>query len=178
VSNIYPPEVIVIFNHTEIEGFYNLLFAHTFSLYPPTSPEAKQYITNLLKTISASPSERLSVKYRMYVHNLPGGLETFTEHVDSVSNLFNTIPRNSPLRLTVYQTLIQIATSKDDLDVLELTKSDVEKWLSEWEISPEEKSAFLKSIVDAYVKAEQPYVLLINLAHTGCITNFLQNDRL
>ncbi|KAF8204770.1 PCI domain-containing protein [Pholiota molesta] len=105
----------------EIEGFYNLLFAHTFSLYPPTSPEAKQYITNLLKTISASPSERLSVKYRMY-------------------------------------TLIQIATSKDDLDVLELTKSDVEKWLSEWEISPEEKSAFLKSIVDAYVKAEQPTI--------------------
>lgn len=103
----------------------------------------------------------------MYVHNFPVGLETYTEHVDSVSNLFNTIPRNSPLRLTVYQTLIQIATSKDDLDVLELTKSNVEKWLSEWEISPEEKSAFLKSIVDAYVKAEQPYVFLINLAYSG-----------
>ncbi|KAF9481875.1 PCI domain-containing protein [Pholiota conissans] len=125
----------------EIEGFYNLLFAHTFSLYPPTSPEAKQYITNLLKTISSSPSERLSVKYRI------------------VSNLFNTIPRNSPLRLTVYQTLIQIATSKDELDVLELTKSDVERWLSEWEISPEEKSAFLKLVVDAYAKAEQPVIV-------------------
>lgn len=74
----------------------------------------------------------------------------------SVSNLFNTIPRNSPLRLTVYQTLLQIATSKDELAVLELTKSDVETWLSEWEITAEEKSAFLKSIADSYVQAEQP----------------------
>jgi len=74
----------------------------------------------------------------------------------SISNLFNAIPRNSSLRLTVYQTLLQIATSKDELDVLELTKSDVEKWLSEWEISEEEKASFLKSIVDAYIKAEQP----------------------
>lgn len=77
-------------------------------------------------------------------------------HFPSISNLFNAIPRNSPLRLTVYQTLLQIATSKDELDVLELTKSDVEKWLSEWEVSEEEKASFLKSIVDAYIKAEQP----------------------
>jgi len=39
--------------------------------------------------------------------------------------------------------------------VLELTKSDVENWLSEWEITEEEKASFLKSIVDAYVKADQ-----------------------
>ncbi|KAF8969390.1 hypothetical protein BDZ97DRAFT_240477 [Flammula alnicola] len=121
----------------EIEGFYNLLFAHIFSLYPSTSPEAEQYLTTLLKTISSSPSERLSVKYRI------------------VSNLFNTIPRNSPLRFTVYQTLLHIATSKDDLAALELTKSDVEKWLSEWEISDEKKASFLKTIVDAYARAEQ-----------------------
>jgi len=120
----------------EIEGFFNLLFAHIFSLYPPNSPEVKKYVITLLKVIS-SPSERLPVKYRV------------------VSNLFNTIPRNSPLRLTVYQTLLQFATSKDELDALELTKSDVENWLSEWEISEEEKASFLKSIVDAYVKAEQ-----------------------
>ncbi len=62
--------MIEAFNETEIEGFYNLLFAHIFSLYPPTSPEAKQYLTILLKTISSSPSERLSVKYRMCVFNL------------------------------------------------------------------------------------------------------------
>ena len=58
----------------------------------------------------------------------------------SVYNLFNSIPRNSPLRLTVYRILLQIASSKDELAVLELTKTDVEKWLSEWKISTEEKA--------------------------------------
>jgi translation initiation factor 3 subunit M len=83
-------------------------------------------------------------------------LDFISYHFSSISNLFNAIPWNSPLRLTVYQTLLQIATSKDELDVLELTKSDVEKWLSEWEVSEEDKASFLKSIVDAYIKAEQP----------------------
>ncbi|KDR84042.1 hypothetical protein GALMADRAFT_236648 [Galerina marginata CBS 339.88] len=124
----------------EIEGFFNLLFAHIISLYPQNSPEVKQYLTSLLKTISSSHSDRLSVKYRV------------------VSNLFNTIPRTSPLRLAVYQTLLQIATSKNELNVLELTKPDIEKWLSEWEISDEEKSTFLKSIVDAYVQADEPTI--------------------
>ncbi|KAF4619222.1 hypothetical protein D9613_004977 [Agrocybe pediades] len=121
----------------EVEGFYNLIFAHIFTLHPSESPEAKQYINYLLKTVSSSPSERVSVKYRV------------------ISNLFNTLPRTSPLRLAVYQTLLRIAISKDDLDVLELTKSDVEKWLSEWQITAEEKSAFLKSIVDGFTKADQ-----------------------
>lgn len=30
----------------------------------------------------------------------------------------------------------------------------MEKWLTEWRISPEEKSAFLKNIVDAFAKAD------------------------
>lgn len=76
----------------------------------------------------------------------------------SLSNLFNALPKTSPLRFSVYQTLLQVATSKDNLSVLELTKSDVQNWLSEWEITDEDKSVFLKSIVDAYVQAEEPYV--------------------
>jgi len=73
-----------------------------------------------------------------------------------LSNLFNTLPRNSPLRYSVYQTLLEVATSNGDLNVLELTKTDVEKWLSEWEISDEEKASFLRSVSEAYAKAEQP----------------------
>ena len=44
-----------------------MLFAHIFSLYPPSSAEVKKYLITLLKIISSSPSERLSVKYRMCV---------------------------------------------------------------------------------------------------------------
>lgn len=75
-----------------------------------------------------------------------------------LSNLFNAIPRTSPLRLSVYNTLLQIAITNDDLEVLHISKPDVEKWLSEWEISPEEKSDFLKTLVDAFAKAGQEFV--------------------
>lgn len=123
-------------NEKEVEGFFNLLYAHLFALYPPDSSEAKTYLTNLLQTtLSSSPSDRLSIKYRI------------------LANLFNSIPRNSPLRLAVYNTLLALATSNDDLDILKLSRADVEKWLSEWNISQDEKSTFLKSIVDAYAKA-------------------------
>lgn len=50
----------------EVEGFFNLLFAHLFALHSSSSPELKQYIISLLKMLSSS-SERLSVRYRMYV---------------------------------------------------------------------------------------------------------------
>ena len=139
---------------TEVEGFFNLLFAHLFALYSPGSPELKQYIISLLKVLSSSSSDRLSIKYRMYAlvyfHLL--------KHLDppfSLSNLFNALPRTSPLRLLVYQSLLATATTHDDIDVLELTKEDVEKWVSEWDVSIDEKAAFLKSIVDAYAKADE-----------------------
>jgi len=112
------------------------LFAHLFALYSPSSPELKQYIVSLLKVLSSS-SERLSIRYRIF------------------QNLFNTIPRKSPLRLLVYQSLLATATAHDDIEVLQLTKESVEKWISDWEISADEKAAFLKSIVDAYAKADQ-----------------------
>ncbi|KIK03132.1 hypothetical protein K443DRAFT_121587 [Laccaria amethystina LaAM-08-1] len=119
----------------EVEGFFNLFYAHLFALYSPDSSEAKTYLTTLLQTLSSSPFDRLSIKYRI------------------LANLFNSIPRNSPLRLAVYKTLLALATSNDDLDILKLSRADVEEWLSEWNISQDEKSTFLKSIVDAYAKA-------------------------
>ncbi len=73
-----------------------------------------------------------------------------------LSNLFNALPRRSGLRLPVHQTLLALASANDDLDVLGLSQTDVEKWLSEWDVSPEEKSGFIKLIVDAYKKSEQP----------------------
>jgi translation initiation factor 3 subunit M len=84
---------------------------------------------------------------------------TLAESNVSLLNLFNTLPRTSALRLSVYQSLLALADSNESLDALELRISDVEKWLSEWEISETAKASFLKSITDAYTKAEQPYVL-------------------
>ncbi|TBU32985.1 PCI-domain-containing protein [Dichomitus squalens] len=121
----------------DIEGFFNLLFSHFLVLYPLDEPSTHSQLTTLLNTISASP-DHTPVKYRI------------------LSNLFNALPRRSGLRLPIYQTLLELASVNDDIDVLGLSQSEVDKWLSEWEITPEEKSSFVKLIVGAYKKAEQP----------------------
>ena len=49
--------------------------------------------------------------------------------------------------------LVEIASANDELDRLSLSVDEVERWLSEWHVSPEEKSAFFKLLVQAYEKA-------------------------
>ena len=72
-----------------------------------------------------------------------------------LSNLFNALPRSSSLRLPVYTSIIGLASANDELEVLQLSQADTEKWLQEWDISPSEKSEFLKALVDAFTTAGQ-----------------------
>ena len=51
----------------EAEGFFNLVYSHLFTLFPPESPSQKQYLYELLKVISTSPSENTPLKYRLCV---------------------------------------------------------------------------------------------------------------
>ncbi|KAL4076335.1 hypothetical protein V8B97DRAFT_2028101 [Scleroderma yunnanense] len=122
----------------EIEGFFNLLFSHLLTLYPDTSPETSRHVTSLLGVLSASPSEQSSVKYRV------------------LSNMFNATPRTSALRLPIYTTLLQLAVSNDQLGVMPLSKPEIEHSLKEINVSEEEKSKFLKFIVDILVQSGQP----------------------
>ncbi|KAI0775891.1 PCI-domain-containing protein [Trametes elegans] len=124
----------------EIEGFFNLLFSHLLTLYPLDSAEIRSHLDSLLKIIVTSP-DHISTKYRI------------------LSNVFNAIPRRSPLRLLVYQTLLEYASANDELDIIfGVSQTEVDKWLSEWEISPEEKSGFLKLLVHVFTKAGNPSV--------------------
>ncbi|KAJ2917498.1 hypothetical protein MD484_g2913, partial [Candolleomyces efflorescens] len=125
-------------SENEIEGFFNLLYAHLLSLFPASSPEVKELLSTLLQTVSSTSADRSTIAYRV------------------LSNLFNSLPRSSPLRKLVYSTLLQLATANDDLDGLQISKPEVTKWLSEWDISDDEKAAFLKSLVDAFAKTGQP----------------------
>ncbi|RPD66815.1 PCI-domain-containing protein [Lentinus tigrinus ALCF2SS1-7] len=121
----------------EIEGFFNLLFSHFIALFPHNAPETRTPLDSLLSTISSSPDHSFA-KYRI------------------LSNLFNAIPRQSGLRLPVYKTLLELASANDEIDSLNVDQAEVDKWLSEWNVSSEEKSAFLKLLVDAFQKAGQP----------------------
>ncbi|CDO69565.1 hypothetical protein BN946_scf184759.g5 [Trametes cinnabarina] len=118
----------------EIEGFFNLLFSHFLTLFPLDAPETRSHLDSLLKTIVAAP-DHTPTKYRI------------------LATLFNSIPRRSHLRYTVYQTLLEFASANDDLEHLGISQTEVDKWLSEWEISPEEKSGFLKLLVHSFAKA-------------------------
>ncbi|KAI0650392.1 PCI-domain-containing protein [Trametes meyenii] len=123
----------------EIEGFFNLLFSHFLTLFPLDSPDTRAHLDPLLKTI-VSASDHTPTKYRI------------------LSNLFNAIPRQSPLRLAVYQILLELASANDELELLGISQTEVDKWLSEWEISSEEKSSFLKLLVRAFTKANNATV--------------------
>lgn len=48
----------------EIEGFFNLLFAHLFSLFPIHSNEIKAHVDTLIKAIASSKSQ-FPTKYRL-----------------------------------------------------------------------------------------------------------------
>ena len=48
----------------EVEGFFNLLFAHLFSLFPINSNEIKVHVDSLINTIVSSKS-RFPTKYRL-----------------------------------------------------------------------------------------------------------------
>lgn len=51
---------------TEIEGFFNLLYAHILDLWPVDSPETKKHVTDLLPIITSASAES-AIKYRMCV---------------------------------------------------------------------------------------------------------------
>ncbi|CCM00434.1 uncharacterized protein FIBRA_02466 [Fibroporia radiculosa] len=117
----------------EMEGFFNLLFSHLVSLLALDAAETREHITILLQTIATSSDQTL-IKYRI------------------LSNFFNTLPRPSSLRLLVYRTLLEIASAHDELGSLNLSRTEVEKWLQEWDVSSEEKSAFLQHVAASFSK--------------------------
>ncbi|KIJ37443.1 hypothetical protein M422DRAFT_178100 [Sphaerobolus stellatus SS14] len=122
----------------EIEGFFNLVYAHVLALYPPDSADSTELVTSLISAITSSPpTDHTFIKYRV------------------LTNLFNALPNRSTLRPRVYKALLNLATENEELDSLQIKPTDVEKWIDEWDISAEEKSNFVKSISDAFAKLGQ-----------------------
>ncbi|KAG8896570.1 hypothetical protein FRB99_008833, partial [Tulasnella sp. 403] len=113
----------------EIEGFFNLLFAHVLTLFPEES--LKEQLAPLIHEITSGPGQT-ALKCRI------------------LSNLFNIIHRRSPLRLQVYRALLSVAEAEDDMDSLGITLQEVKRLLFEWDVPQEDKSELLKSLSDAF----------------------------
>lgn len=145
------------------------MFAHLLTLFSLDAPETKEHISSLIQIITASGAQP-AVKYRVYdrYFHLSMFLEDF-DSFDRLSNLFNALPHRSGLRLSVNEALLQVASANDELEQLQISEGEVERWLSEWDINFEEKSSYLKQLADAYAQNGNqyvPYILsLLQSAH-------------
>jgi len=43
--------------------------------------------------------------------------------------------------------------SNKELDIIQVNKSTVERWLLEWDVTPDEKTSLLKSLATAFEEA-------------------------
>ncbi|KIY70926.1 PCI-domain-containing protein [Cylindrobasidium torrendii FP15055 ss-10] len=122
-------------NEKEIEGFFNMIFSHLLSLWPTDSETTKENVSKIIELVEAAPESHTAVKYKL------------------LTNLFNALPRTSGLRYSVYTSLLKISLPQN----AKIEQPEVSRYLSEWSISDEERTAFLKTLVDAYSSAGQPF---------------------
>ena len=85
-----------------------------------------------------------------------------------LSFLFNSIPRNSALRLTVYDALVRQASSHDKVELLQITPESIEIWTSEWNITLEQKFDLLRLLAEAFEKAGQLYAFSRVVLYPRC----------
>lgn len=119
----------------ELEGVYNLLF----SLISSTNQQST-LLPNLISAISKEGAvEKNNVRYRI------------------LSNLFNSLPASSPLRLQTFNALLSLAAANDDLDYLTSSLKALPQWLAQWEVSEADKAACLESVAKALEGAEKEH---------------------
>ncbi|KAG6843721.1 hypothetical protein H0H87_001299 [Tephrocybe sp. NHM501043] len=116
----------------EIEGFFNLLFSHLYSLHASDGADTKAYVDTFIQLLTQQAPTQKILTYRI------------------LSNLFNATEHTSPLRPVIYTALIHTASANGDLDALQITRANVDKWISEWNVPQTEKASFLKTISGAY----------------------------
>jgi len=131
------------------------LIAHVLDVIPADAQEApiKQIIS--VVSTSSSPAAEPSAKYRMCAP-LRADLTLILMSVYSLANLFNALPETSPRRLTVAEALVALVQANDEieeLEALQLSRPQVEKWFSQWDVSIDAKSAFLKIVADAFTQS-------------------------
>ncbi|KAG6899606.1 hypothetical protein C0993_008767 [Termitomyces sp. T159_Od127] len=124
----------------ETEGFFNLLFSHLYSLYASDGSDTKEFVNVFIRLLTDEPATQKFLKYRI------------------LSNLFNATEHTSSIRPLVYSALVQISSANGDIDALQITRTNIEKWLSNWNIAPTEKASFLKTISGAYEAESQPEI--------------------
>ena len=76
----------------------------------------------------------------------------------SLSNIFNILPANSPLRLAVFTAIVDLAVASDDMDLVLPQLQYVPSWINEWGVGLEAERTLLLSLADRLKDSGNPYV--------------------
>lgn len=68
--------------------------------------------------------------------------------LSSLSNVFNTLPANSPLRLSVFTSIVDLAVASDDMDLVLPQLQYVPNWVSEWGVGADAERTLLLKLSD------------------------------
>ena len=76
--------------------------------------------------------------------------------LDSLSNIFNILPANSPLRLNVFTSIVELAVASDDMDLVMPQLQYVSAWLSEWGVGVDAERTLLLTLADRLKESGNP----------------------
>ncbi|EAW68218.1 Eukaryotic translation initiation factor 3 subunit M, partial [Eschrichtius robustus] len=72
-----------------------------------------------------------------------------------LSNLFHGMDKNTPVRYTVYCSLIKVAASCGAIQYIPTELDQVRKWISDWNLTTEKKHTLLRLLYEALVDCKK-----------------------
>ncbi|KAF9138409.1 hypothetical protein BGX30_009193 [Mortierella sp. GBA39] len=117
----------------EFESAYNLLVAIALI------ESEKTVLEQILASLTSEPTQKTALKFKV------------------LSNIFNTLPANSPLRLSVFTAIVDLAVASDDMDLVLPQLQYVPNWISEWGVDVQAERALLLTLSDRLKESGNQY---------------------
>ncbi|KAF9199568.1 hypothetical protein BGZ49_010289 [Haplosporangium sp. Z 27] len=117
----------------EFESAHNLLVAIALE------DSDKAVLGQILKNLISEPNQKTAIKFKV------------------LSNIFNTVPANSPIRLEVFTTIVDLAVASDDIDLVLPQLQYVPSWLSEWGVGVEAERGLYLTLSDRLKETGNQY---------------------
>jgi len=134
----------------EFEAAFNLLVAVAIV------DADKTVVEDILKVVVSEPTQKTALKFKV------------------LSNIFNTLPANSPLRLSVFTSIVDLAVASDDMDLILPQLQYVPNWVSEWGVGADAERTLLLNLSDRLKETGNQYQSLEFLLKY--LTNFNGSD--
>ncbi|GJJ72594.1 translation initiation factor 3 subunit M [Entomortierella parvispora] len=117
----------------EFEAAHNLLVAIVLI------ESDKAVLDQVLKSLVSEPTQKTNIKFKV------------------LSNIFNTLPANSPLRLSVFTSIVDLAVASDDMDLVLPQLQYVPNWISEWGVGVDAERSLLLTLSDRLKESGNEY---------------------